>query len=294
VITRAAAQRVLAAYSTANNQANKLRDDGLLAAIETGSSYQMDAGGYRFLRASDPVGADYAPLELTDPAFYIPREAASAFPHWFVAEVTYVYPQNPGNTSGPGYVLFTQASPGAAWKDALEPNILTGSGPVPKIAADAQGYAEKASVARGSTGLSVAPGLLAPVTASALDSSAAARITVPDNLQDQKDQAFWRSRLPQGATDTDTHLQAPGAVYGLQTANGGALLFYAVNAQLTLAPPDGQSFQVDIPGYYSPAATQTSAVVGYIDQFATYDPHDPPHSGSPRIVGDTSGIASRG
>jgi len=32
-------------------------------------------------------------------------------------------------------------------------------------------------------------------------------------------------------------------------------------------------------------------VVGYIDQFAAYDP---PHSGSPRITADTSGIASRG
>ena len=120
----------------------------------------------------------------------------------------------------------------------------------------------------------------------ALDGSAAAKITVPDNLQGQKDQAFWRSRLLQGSTDTDTHRQAPGAVYGLRTADGGALLFYAVTAQLTLAPPDGQSFQIGIPGYYSPASTQTSAVVGYIDQFATYDP---PRSGSPRIIADTSG-----
>ena len=126
VITRAAAQRVLTAYTAANNQANKLREDSLLGAIETGSSYQMDAGGYQFLRASDPAGADYAPMELTDPAFYIPREAASVYPHWFVAKVTYVYPQNPANAPGPGYVLFTQASPGAAWKDALEPNILDG------------------------------------------------------------------------------------------------------------------------------------------------------------------------
>ena len=291
VITRATAQRVLTAYTTANNQANKLRENSLLGAIETGSSYQMDAGGYQFLRASDPAGTDYAPMELTDPAFYIPREAASVYPQWFVAKVTYVYPQNPANAPGPGYVLFTQASPDAAWKDALEPNILTGSAPLPKIAADAQGYAEPVSVAPGTSGLSVAPDDLAVVTAGALDGSAAAKITVPGNLQDQKDQAFWRSRLPQGSTDTDTHLQAPGAVYGLRTADGGALLFYTLNAQLTLAPPAGQSFQIAIPGYYSPASTQTRAVVGYIDQFAAYDP---PHSGSPRITADTSGIASRG
>ena len=146
-------------------------------------------------------------------------------------------------------------------------------------------------MAPGTSGLSVAPDHLAVVTAGALDGSAAAKITVPGNLQDQKDQAFWRSRLPQGSTDTDTHRQAPGAVYGLRTADGGALLFYTVTAQLTLAPPAGQSFQIAIPGYYSPASTQTRAVVGYIDQFATYDP---PHSGSPRITADTSGIASRG
>ena len=162
---------------------------------------------------------------------------------------------------------------------------------MPKIAADAQSCAEPASVARGTSGLSVAPDHLAMVTAAALDGSAAAQITVPGNLQDQKDQAFWRSRLPQGSTDTDTHLQAPGAVYGLRTADGGALLFYTVTAQLTLAPPAGQSFQIAIPGYYSPASTQTRAVVAYINQFAAYDP---PHSGSPRITADTSGIASRG
>ena len=63
------------------------------------------------------------------------------------------------------------------------------------------------------------------------------------------------------------------------------------SARLTLAPPGSQPFEIDIRGYYSPAGTQTSAVVGYIDQFATYDP---PHGGSPRIIADASGIASRG
>jgi hypothetical protein len=59
---------VVAAYTAANNQANKLREDSLLGAIETGSSYQMDAGGYQFLRASDHHGrntrrsASYVPF----------------------------------------------------------------------------------------------------------------------------------------------------------------------------------------------------------------------------------------
>ncbi len=128
-VSRAQAQHALAAYTTANNQANKLRSDNLLAAIETGSSYQMDTGIYRFQRTSDPANRDYTSLVLTGPTFYIPREAASVYPHWFAAKVTYRYPKNPQIPPAPGYVLFTQASPGAPWKNTYEPNVLAGSSP---------------------------------------------------------------------------------------------------------------------------------------------------------------------
>jgi len=82
------------------------------------------------------------------------------------------------------------------------------------------------------------------------------------------------------------------AVFGLRTADGGAVLFYSVTAQLFLAPPPGETFQLDIPGYYSASQALTSAGVGYLEQFAAYDP--PRGQAVPHMVADASGIASRG
>ncbi|MDQ2740720.1 MAG: hypothetical protein M3Z66_00200, partial [Chloroflexota bacterium] len=77
----------------------------------------------------------------------------------------------------------------------------------------------------------------------------------------------------------------------LKTAGGGVLAFYALKAQLTLAPPPGQTFQVSIPGFYSSSQTLTSATIGYAEQFASYIPAG---SASPTIVADASGITGQG
>ena len=66
----------------------------------------------------------------------------------------------------------------------------------------------------------------------------------------------------------------PGRVFALKTVGGGVLAFYALTAQLTLAPPPGQTFQVGISGFYSSSQTLTSATVEYAEQFATYIPPD--------------------
>ena len=104
--------------------------------------------------------------------------------------------------------------------------------------------------------------------------------------------AFWQSRLPTGSTDTDKHQAGPAPVFGLRTKDGGALLFCSLTAQLTIAPPLGETFALDIPGYYSPSEPLNSAEVGYIEQFATYDP--PQGQSDPHIVADVSSIASQG
>ena len=51
------------------------------------------------------------------------------YPHWFVVRVRYAGLARPWHATGTGYVLFTQAAQGAAWKNVLEPYLLTGSGP---------------------------------------------------------------------------------------------------------------------------------------------------------------------
>ena len=125
VITRTAAQQLLARYARVNNQANRRRSTALLATIEAGSSLVMDAGAYQLERAADPGNSQYVPLGLPENAvYYIPRQRAADWPHFFVAEVRYADLARPGHVTGTGFVLFAQASAGASWKDVIEPYLI--------------------------------------------------------------------------------------------------------------------------------------------------------------------------
>jgi hypothetical protein len=289
-ITKKQAEQVVSHYWTVNNEANEQRSDWLLGTIEAGSSYTMDVGAYRYYRASNPSGAGYVPFTAAHTTYYIPWQSAhAAYPHWFAVAVTYADLSSPQDATGSGYLVFSQASPGAAWKDVAEPYIVPGSGQPPQIATDAKGYATQVSPRVPVGRLAIAPGKIGPVTAAALDNPGAAAIKVPGNLADERDKAFWQSRLPAGSTDSDKHQSGPGPVFGLRTTDGGAILFYSINAQLTLAPPADQTFELDVPGYYSPSQPRTSASVGYIEQFAAYDP--PQGQTKPYVVADASSIA---
>ena len=109
----------------------------------------------------------------------------------------------------------------------------------------------------------------------------------PGNLADLQDEGFLQPRLPDGSTHTDGHYVS-GPVFGLKTVGDGVLMFYGLTARLSLAPPPGATFQLGIPGYYSPSQTLTAATVIYVDQFATYIPRGP---ASPHVVADASGVA---
>ena len=121
-----------------------------------------------------------------------------------------------------------------------------------------------------------------------LDGSSAT-VKNPGNLADLRDEAYFSGKLPAGSTDTHKH-SAWGRVFALKTAGGGVLVFYALRAQLTLAPPPGQTFHVGIPGFYSSSQTLTSVTLGYAEQFATYIP---PDQAGPQILADASGITAR-
>ena len=80
-------------------------------------------------------------------------------------------------------------------------------------------------------------------------------------------------------------------MFGLRTADGGALLFYTDAAELTLAPPPGNVLRLTIPGFYSSGQALSRAGIGYLEQFATYVPA---HGGTGlRVIADYSGITSR-
>jgi hypothetical protein len=286
-LSKAAAERILASYWQVNNTANESRSDTLLNTVEAGSSYSMDAGTYQMDRVTDPANRQYTAFTAQNATYYIPRQPAGVYPRWFAVRVTYASLAAPRHATGAGYVLFTQAARNAAWKNDLEPCMLPGTGPGPFIETDARGYAIAAS-ASDEAALSVTSAQIQEATARSLDRSTTA-VKNPGNLADLRDEAYFSGKLPAGSTDTDKHT-ASGRVFALKTAGGGVLAFYALTAQLTLAPPPGQTFQVAIPGFYSSSQTLTSTTVKYAEQFATYIP---PDQASPQILADASGITGR-
>jgi hypothetical protein len=277
-LTMAQARQVLAAYTAANNAANARRSDTALATIETGSSYAVDAGIYRVQQAQN--AAPFPAFAPRRAQYYIPRE--TAYPRWFAVQVTNAALAAPKRVFGAEYLLFTQAAPGAAWKNAVEPYLVAGATP-PPVALGADGLATPVTAA---TPLAVPQSQIAQVTASSLDG--AGPLPNPGNLADLMDRGFWQRKLP--ASVTDSHTPSAGGVYGLRTAGGGALLFYTDAAELTLTAPAGEVMHLTVPGYYSPGQALTRAGIGYLEQFATYDP--PPGGSGLRVVADYSGITS--
>jgi hypothetical protein len=278
-LTMTQAAQVLAGYTSANNTANAQRSDTRLAAIETGSSYAVDAGIYRTQQAEN--SAPYPAFGPQRAQYYIPSE--TAYPRWFVVLVTNADLASPTKTTGMEYLLFTQAAPGAAWKNAVEPYVVTGAA-TPAVALSAGGLATPVTAMTAS--LAVPAGQIAQVTASSLDGDGP--LPNPGNLADLMDQKFWQGKLPASSV-TDAHAPDAGTgVFGLRTTDGGALLFYTDIAQLALTAPAGEAMHLTIPGYYSPGQSLTQAGISYLEQFATYDP--PAGSSGLRVVADYSGI----
>jgi hypothetical protein len=291
-LTMAQAKEVLASYTTTNNSANAQHSDTLLASVEAGSSYAIDAGLYRQQQAAGtaPYPA-FGPVRAT---YYIPRDEPAGGPRWFVVQVANAFSSNPGTVTSNEYLLFTQSAPGGAWQDAIEPYLLPAA-VAPRIALGADGLATV--VSPDASSVAVAPSQLPAATATALNGSGGtgqAAIADPGNLADRGDQRLWQDKVA-GGTVTDTLAPAPGTdgqEFALLTSDGGALVFYTDAAEVTITPPSGSALHLDIPGFYSPGQPLSRAGVSYLEQFAAYDP--PAGGGAPRVVADYSGITGQG
>lgn len=281
-ISVSAAQAVLNSYTTTNNTANTQMSDSLLATYETGGSYALDAGSYREQQAMNlgPYPA-FGPIHTH---FYIPLESA-AYPHWFAVEVTNATFAKPRKAANTELLVFTQASSSASWLQAVEPYIPAGSA-VPPIALGRDGYAT--AVTSATPGLAVAPGQIAAVTAQSLDGHGP--VPNPGDLAEFQDAAYWQPKLPKGSTVTISHSPAADGVFGLRTTDGGALLFYTDAAEVTVTAPHGHTMHLAVPGFYQSSWTLTSANLGFMDQFAAYDP--PAGTSGPHLVAEYSGLTS--
>lgn len=284
-LTPAAARGVLSRYTASNNTANAHLDAGLLAAIETGSSEVIDSTAYRVQRAEGaPPSPAFAPSAAR---FYLPREPAAG-PRWFAVAVTNRALAGQRPVLGSGYLLFTQASPGARWKVAAGPFLLGGPG-TPPVALDTGGYAT--AVTPATAGLAVAPSRIAAQTARSAGGHGPVLDPDPGSLTDSRAVTSQRPRLPAGSAVSDTRAPAGYPTVGLRTAGGGALLFYTDTATVTYQAPPGRAFTLNIPGLYDAGQPLHRAGLRILDQFAAYDP--PAGHGPVRVVAAYSGISSK-
>jgi hypothetical protein len=286
------ATAVLANYTTVNNSANAQRSTTMLASVESGSSYAIDAGLYQEQQAAGT--APYPAFGPVGATYYLPRDEPAGGPRWFVVQVANAFTANQKKVTSQEYLLFTQPAGGGAWQDTVEPYLLAGTN-APRVDVGADGLATAVSADAGT--VAVAPSQLPAATAAALDGTGAGTGTGavgdPGNLADRADQKFWQGKVP-GGTVTNAHAAAAGAdgqEFALRTTDGGALVFYTDAAQLTITPPAGALLHLTIPGFYSPAQALDRAGVSYLEQFAAYDP--PAGGGAPRVVADYSGITGK-
>jgi hypothetical protein len=234
--------------------------------------------------------AGTAPYPAFGPAqatYYLPRAEPATGPRWFAVRVANAFASSPGKVSSVEYLLFLQAAPGAPWRNAIEPYLLAGAS-APVIAVGADGRAT--AVAATATTLAAAPVQLPSLTARSFDG--AGPLAIPAGTADRADERSWRAKKGPALTITDRHAPATaGQAFALRTTDGGALVFYTVADTMTITPPAGTVFRLDIPGLQSPAQPLRGAVLQFRDQFAAYDP--PAGSGPPRIVADYSGITRK-
>ena len=200
-LTLTQAPAVLSRYTTTNNSANAQRSDAMLARVESGSSYAIDAGLYQEQLADGTHYPAFGPVQAT---YYIPRdEPAGRGPRWFVVQVANAFQSSPATVTSDEYLLFTQSAPGGAWQDTIEPYLLA-SASAPQVAVGSDGLAT--AVSPDSAAVAVAPSQLPAATASSLDAAVAgqAAVAVPGNLADRSDQKRWQAEVP-GGTVTDAH-----------------------------------------------------------------------------------------
>jgi hypothetical protein len=225
-------------------------------AAETGPQRAVDSASVKSVSYGHGAGrtAAFAPPGYDAPTFFLPKQFG--YPHFFVADVTEqpASGHSPGaaspvsidgaavQPSGPKLMLFEQRSTGAPWLLASTSSLAVGQR-LPKLAVDSTGYVPTVSLS--DAALLARPKDIGPLQAAIVDdgpASAAAKVVAAGPST---------TGVYQGAAGHVTGLTAPhGDVYqwemeganypqfALRTAAGGALVFYAMTLNTTVAVPD--------------------------------------------------------
>ncbi|MFJ1757403.1 hypothetical protein [Kitasatospora sp. NPDC088134] len=227
-ISRADALAVVNRYDSTNNQVNDAQDSAGLSGIEAEPLLTADVA---WMRISKQLNQPVAPIN--DQGITVYPTTGTAFPHWFLA----VSSRSQGGVPfpGPTYRIFVQETAGAPYLAAYS---LTVTGPVPKIAVDAQGTATAVS---GADGLllspdSLAAGILAHYQQNLVDKDAFAHSgPLDDNLSNGY--ALGTKALNgRGTTLTRTLDRVLPRTFAVRTEGGGVLAFTSDVLIDTLTP----------------------------------------------------------
>jgi hypothetical protein len=279
VLTQAQAGRVFDAYVAASNQAAATDDGKLALSLVTGAQQSLvsatvhshavgsasgDTSAYSGTLGINPALDQYT---YGTPAFYLPEPAG--YPRFFVADVTRALAvtgvRKDATTSvggaqvpldGPVLMVFEQSAAAGPWQLASVAQFPSGT-TLPSLATDKNGYIPQVPLT--STDLLAQPYATGPLQAAVVDdgpASAAAKAVAAgplttglyqaarDRYEEAADRALVGLAVPAGDAYQWSMEGTPYPAFALRTADGGALVLYAMYLNSTVA----------VPGYFDNAA----------------------------------------
>ena len=233
------AAKVLRKFTAENNRANRTLDARHNATIETGVLGAIDQAGLRARKgAGEQRNRTYEPLRLTDARYFIPEQAG--WPKFFVADTK----ANRGEGNR-WLLVFQRGRHDAPWKASYL--AVVPERQVPRFARDADGRAK--AVVPGGAGLATDPSKLPRTYARYLqdgsgDVFAPGRFT--DELRAERDKQLKETHVRNEYIDQSA-ATAQYPTFGLRTADGGALVFFATHHHHKQTLPRGYTPKIKDP-----------------------------------------------
>jgi hypothetical protein len=309
-LTQAAALQAFDAYVAASAKAAATNDGKLALSVVTGAqqslvSATLNSHGY-VVQGTSSDGSQgvsgsgsffgsrpsLSQYRYGAPTFYLPEP--TGYPRFFLADVarTLMFrglPVGRGATTsiggaevptdGPVLMVFEQSAAAGRWQLASVAQFPAGTG-LPRLAADKNGYIPQVPLT--STDLLAQPYATGPLQAAVVDdgaASAAAKAVAAGPLttglyQEARDRADIGLEVPTGDTYQWSMEGTPYPAFALRTADGGALVLYAMYLNSTVA----------VPGYFDNASPiQPGAPIKIpLDMLPLFPSSPPPTPRSPR------------
>lgn len=261
-VTTAEASRAFASYA-ANRVASAYYYDERSLSTTTGVAHAVFSAGNRVLRyyQAQPVSPGF---RFSKPVFYLP--ASAGYPQWFVADVSTTPGRRPSSpptpaegaavpwigTGGRMLVLFEKTSATTGWQLASESFLAPGTAP-PALATDGHGRVPVVPLSDGA--LLARPDVTGPLQAAVVDdgpASAAAKVVaggpLTTGLYDTLRTTLLGLSAPAGDQRQWTLEGSRYTPFALRTADGGALVLYAMYLNAKVATPAELSKGVITPG----------------------------------------------